>query len=66
MNYPDNRGKLRDEDPRIRASKSTEAKRGAAPRDSFRKEEVVEPPIAVVEAVKPPWNAVPNPGDFEI
>ena len=66
MEYPDNRAKFKHEHPAGFASHSVEAKRGAAPREAFRKAGESEPQVEVVVAPLPPWNAVPDPKEFEI
>ena len=66
MEYPDNRAKFKHEDATHFAAKSISAKRGAAPRETFRKAGEPEPQVEVVVAPPPPWNAVPDPSDFEI
>lgn len=66
MEYPDNRAKFKHEHPADFAANVVSAKRGASPREAFRKAGEPEPQVEVVVAPPPPWNAVPDPSDFEI
>ena len=66
MEYPDNRAKFKHVDVSAYATKATKATRGAPPRESFHVLEATEPQVEVVVAPPPPWNAVPDPSDFEI
>ena len=66
MEYPDNRAKFKHSDAATFAAKVQQAKRGAPPCENFRVTEESEPQVEVVVAPPPPWNAVPDPSDFEI